>query len=453
MSMRKGKAIGIDLGTSYSCVAVWQNNKVEVIPNEQGNRTTPSCVAFTQTQRLWGDAAMNHRTKNPHNTVFDAKRLIGRRFSDKSVQQDMKLWPFKVVSASRDKPMIAVTYKGEEKRFAPEEISSMVLLKMKEIAEAYLGHSVRDAVITVPAYFNNSQKQATKNAGKIVCLNVLRMINEPTAAAIAYGLGKKGLREGEKNVLVFDLGGGTFDVSLVMIDEGKFNVKATVGDAHLGGVDFDNRLVNHLVGVFKEKHKKDMSENAKALEKLRSACERAKRILTWSSETSIELDSLYEGVDLYATLTREKFEELNEDLFIKCMQIVEKCLVDAKVDKTQVHEIVLVGGSSRIPKVQQLLKDKFSVSGRVKELCNSINPDESVAYGAAVQAAILNGEGDKKIQELLLLDVMPFSLEVDTGGGVMSVLIPKNTVIPVKKERVFSTSSDNQKCILVKVLE
>ncbi|KAL2341042.1 hypothetical protein Fmac_008982 [Flemingia macrophylla] len=453
MATKKAKAIGIDLGTTYSCVAVWQQNRVEVIPNDQGNRTTPSYVAFTETQRLLGDAAMNQRSMNPHNTVFDAKRLIGRRFSDRSVQQDIKLWPFKVVPDNRDKPMIAVAYKGEEKHLAAEEVSSMVLFKMKEVAETYLGSMVKDAVITVPAYFSNAQRQATKDAGKIAGLNVLRIINEPTAAAIAYGLDKKGWREGEMNVLVFDLGGGTFDVSLVTIDEGIFKVKATVGDTHLGGVDFDNKLVNHLVNVFREKHNKDISENAKALGRLRSACERAKRNLASTLQTTIELDCLYEGIDLYATVTRNLFEELNKDMFAKCMEIVEKCLVEARIDKIQVHEIVLVGGSTRIPKVQQLLKDMFSVNGNIKELCKSINPDEAVAYGAAVQAAILSGEGDKKVEELLLLDVMPISIGVESGGGAMSVLIPKNTMIPAKKETVCTTFYKNQKTLTVKVFE
>lgn len=449
MATKKVKAIGIDLGTTYSCVAVWQQNHVEVIPNDQGNRTTPSYVAFTDTQRLLGDAAMNQQTTNPHNTVFDTKRLIGRRFSDQSVQQDMKLWPFKVVPGNRDKPMIAVTYKGEEKHLTAEEISSMVLFKMKEVAEAHLGHTVKDAVITVPAYFSNAQRQATKDSGKIAGLNVLRIINEPTAAAIAYGLDKKGWREGEQNVLVFDLGGGTFDVSLVTIDEGIFKVKATVGDTHLGGVDFDNKLVDYLVSIFKRRYQIDVSGNAKALGRLRSACEKAKRILSSSSQTTIELDSLCGGVDLHAIVTRALFEELNKDLFIKCMETVEKCLVEARVHKWQVHEFVLVGGSTRIPKVQQLLKDMFSVN----ELCKSINPDEAVAYGAAVQAAILSCEGDKKVEKLLLLDVMPLSLGIETSGGEMSVLIPKNTMIPTKKENVFSTFSDNQTSVLIKVYE
>ncbi|KAL2969486.1 hypothetical protein AAZX31_15G084400 [Glycine max] len=365
----------------------------------------------------------------------------------------MKLWPFKVVPDNRDKPMVAVTYKGEEKLLAPEEISSMVLFKMKEVAEAHLGHFVKDAVITVPAYFSNAQRQATKDAGKIAGLNVLRIISEPTAAAIAYGLDRKGLRVGEQNVLVFDLGGGTFDVSLVTIYEEMFKVKASVGDTHLGGVDFDNKLVNHLVNVFREKHKKDISGNAKALVRLRSACEKAKRILSSTAQTTIELDCLYEGVDLYATVTRALFEELNKDLFMKCMETVEKCLLEAKSDKIQVHEIVLVGGSTRIPKVQQLLKDMFSVNGTTKELCKGINPDEAVAYGAAVQAAILSGEGDKKVEELLLPVVMPISIGFEGAGGVMSVLIPKNTAIPTKKERVCSTFYDNQKSLTVKVFE
>uniref|UniRef100_A0A0E0HFK2 Uncharacterized protein n=1 Tax=Oryza nivara TaxID=4536 RepID=A0A0E0HFK2_ORYNI len=411
MAKGEGPAIGIDLGTTYSCVGVWQHDRVEIIANDQGNRTTPSYVAFTDTERLIGDAAKNQVAMNPTNTVFDAKRLIGRRFSDPSVQSDMKLWPFKVVPGPGDKPMIVVQYKGEEKQFAAEEISSMVLIKMREIAEAYLGSSIKNAVVTVPAYFNDSQRQATKDAGVIAGLNVMRIINEPTAAAIAYGLDKKATSSGEKNVLIFDLGGGTFDVSLLTIEEGIFEVKATAGDTHLGGEDFDNRMVNHFVQEFKRKNKKDISGNPRALRRLRTACERAKRTLSSTAQTTIEIDSLYEGIDFYTTITRARFEELNMDLFRKCMEPVEKCLRDAKMDKSSVHDVVLVGGSTRIPKVQQLLQDFFNG----KELCKSINPDEAVAYGAAVQAAILSGEGNEKVQDLLLLDIN-VCFDIDANG-------------------------------------
>lgn len=444
---KPGKAVGIDLGTTYSCVGVWQNDRVEIIANDQGNRTTPSYVAFTDTERLIGDAAKNQVAMNPHNTVFDAKRLIGRNFGDAEVQSDMKHWPFKVIEKNGGKPYIQVEHKGEKKDFTPEEISSMVLTKMKETAEAFLGTPVKDAVITVPAYFNDSQRQATKDAGLISGLNVLRIINEPTAAAIAYGLDKKAV--GERNVLIFDLGGGTFDVSLLTIEEGIFEVKATAGDTHLGGEDFDNRLVNHFVQEFKRKFKKDISSNARAVRRLRTACERAKRTLSASAQTSIEIDSLFEGVDFYTSLTRARFEELNQDLFRSTMEPVEKVLRDSKIDKSQVHEIVLVGGSTRIPKIQKMVSEFFNG----KEPNKSINPDEAVAYGAAVQAAILSGDTSEKTQDLLLLDVAALSLGIETAGGVMTPLIKRNTTVPTKKSEIFSTYSDNQPGVLIQVYE
>ncbi|KAF5365763.1 hypothetical protein D9758_003177 [Tetrapyrgos nigripes] len=433
-------AIGIDLGTTYSCVGVWQNDRVEIIANDQGNRTTPSYVAFSAEERLIGDAAKNQAAMNPKNTVFDAKRLIGRRFDDPDVKKDMTHWPFEVVEKDGS-PLIKVNYLGEEKTFTPQEISSMVLTKMKDISEAKLGTTVKKAVVTVPAYFNDSQRLATKDAGAIAGLDVLRIINEPTAAAIAYGLDRQS--KTEKNVLIFDLGGGTFDVSLLNINSGVFAVKATAGDTHLGGEDFDNTLLEHFKNEFKRKSKLDISDDPRALRRLRSACERAKRTLSSVTQTTVE------GEDFSANITRARFEEINAAMFKSTLEPVEKVLKDAKMAREKVDDIVLVGGSTRIPKIQSLVSEYFG--GR--QLNKSINPDEAVAYGAAVQAAVLTGQTSEQTKDLLLLDVAPLSLGVAMQGDVFGVVVPRNTPIPTNKSRTFTTVEDNQTTVTFPVYE
>lgn len=440
-----GVVIGIDLGTTYSCVGVYKDGRVEIIANDMGNRITPSYVAFTEEgERLIGDAAKNQLTSNPKNTVFDAKRLIGRQWSEKSVQSDKKFFPFEMIE-QKSKPHVQVMVNGKKAVFSPEEISAMVLTKMKETAETYLGKKVTHAVVTVPAYFNDAQRAATKDAGTIAGLNVMRIINEPTAAAIAYGLDKK---EGEKNILVFDLGGGTFDVSLLTIDGGVFEVVSTNGDTHLGGEDFDQRVMEYFMKLYKKKTGKDVRKNDRSVQKLRREVEKAKRALSSAHQAKVEIESFFEGEDFSETLTRAKFEELNMDLFRSTMVPVKKVMEDGDMEISEIDEIVLVGGSTRIPKVQQLVKEYFGG----KEPSRGINPDEAVAYGAAVQGGILSGAGEE-LNDVVLLDVCPLSMGIETVGGVMTKIITRNTVVPTKKQQIFSTASDNQQTVTISVYE